>query len=573
MSLHSFNLSKLFPPCPAPQNVPLPFAIDEMAFSNWLSELIKSENISKCRQILQVLQTLNTNYLPERKLIPGRTRLFFLEKLGAALTASTIDLTRFDSSSDITTPDGNAQDITNSEISVWSTFELAAAYTLLSQEDWFKEDRYYSIEEKTLILANGIQAMGRGFLYICQTYTKPHVHFWSRCFQFYRLAQLNRLLEPDVNPAAHIIDNPFKQVLVFSLCNSNQFSTQEMRVIYELLGQYAMYVGLLRSVPKKKYNGIPAINLKGNGPPIITNENSETFNPDRLYIATVTVASKILEATYDKRARHLPTDRLMLLRLAKTLTLNEQRKDRRESAQGTPLGVIGFENIIDYLETKQRGEAKDVKVESRDVSTIIPGEIRDLDFEIIVPDEQKADTVGRGGQGLGQAQPAAAFQVIEFADPADIWQKTKKQLPNLESSVRLVDKSAKGYGLLWTDTLVKPKVGSVIGILHKSMTVGLVRWLVQSRETGMFIGVELLGGNAAVVNAYNPGFPDDEVKAIYLPGNDAYNQAPSLIIMTRIFQPAEFIFLRNSQRNIRYRLVKQIHLTSYINHIEIVRSH
>ncbi len=572
MSLHSFNLSKLFPTCPALQNVPLPFAVDEMEFSNWVNTLTKSDDISKCRQILQVLQTLNTSYPPERKLIPGRTRLFFLEKLGAALTPSTTELTRFDISSDITTPDASEHDTANSEISAWSTFELGNAYVLLSQEDWFREEKYYTIQEKTLILTNGIQALGRGLLYVSQTYTKPHVHFWGRCFQFYRLAQLNRLLEPDVNPDAHSLDNAFKRVLVFALCNTNQFSPQEMRLIYELLGHFAMYAGLLSSVPKKKYNGIPSINLRGNGPPIIANESVETFNPDRLYIATVTVASKILQATYDKSAGHLPTDRLMLLRLAKTLTLNEQRKERRESAQGTPLGIIGFENIVEFLVSKQTG-AKDVKIESRDVSTILPGEIRDLDLEIIVPDEQNDDNPGGGAvQGISQVQPPSAFQVIEFADPTDIW-KPKKRLPNLESSVRLVDKSPKGYGLLWTDTLVKPKVGSIIGILHKTMTIGLIRWLVQSRETGMFIGVELLGGNAAVVNAYNPGFPDDEVKAVYLPGNDAYNQAASLVIMSGTFRPAEFIFLRNSQRNVRYRLVKQVHLTAYINHVEVVRSH
>jgi hypothetical protein len=125
---------------------------------------------------------------------------------------------------------------------------------------------------------------------------------------------------------------------------------------------------------------------------------------------------------------------------------------------------------------------------------------------------------------------------------------------------------------LWTDTLVKPKVGSIIGILHKTMTIGLIRWLVQSKETGMFIGVELLGSTAVAVKAYNPGFPDDEVNAVYLPGGDAYTHSARLIIMNRIFKPAEFIFLRNNNKNVRYRLVKQVHLTTYINHVELVRS-
>jgi hypothetical protein len=95
---------------------------------------------------------------------------------------------------------------------------------------------------------------------------------------------------------------------------------------------------------------------------------------------------------------------------------------------------------------------------------------------------------------------------------------------------------------------------------------------VQSKETGMFIGVELLGTNAVAVKVYNPGFPDDEVNAVYLPGGDSFGHSASLIIINRAFKPTEFIFLRNNNKNVRYRLVKQVHLTTYINHVEVVRS-
>ena len=567
MSLHSSNLSRLFPSCPAYQGLALPFAIDEMEFSQWLNAVSNFDDSPKCHQIFQVLQILNEKYPPERKLIPGRTRLFFLEKMGAVLTTGTNNLTQFPISNDVATRELSETELAKSEISVWGSLELANAYALLSEEDWFKDNQYYTASEKTLILTNGIQAMGRALLYISQTYTKPQVHFWNRCFQFYRLAQINHLLDSETNPSMYALENAFKRVLVFSLCNVNQFSVQEMRAIFDLLGQYAMYAGLLKSVPKKKFKGIPSINLKGNGPPVIVDENSDSFNPDRLYIATVTVASKILEATYDKRARHIPTDRLMLLRLAKTLTLNEQRKDFREAAQGMPLGVIGFENIIDYLRVKDRDD-KNLKIETREIGLAKPGEIRDLDFKIINPDDEKSSVAAK----TVPKSPSKAFQVIEFADPADIW-KTNKPQPVIQTSVRLIDKSAKGYGMLWTDILIKPKVGSVIGILHKTMAIGLIRWLVQSKETGMFIGVQVLGSTAAAVKVYNPGFPDNEVNAVYLPGGDDYSQAASLIIMNREFRPAEFIFLRNNNKNIRYRLVKQLHLTTYINHVEIVRSH
>jgi hypothetical protein len=572
MSSHSFNLSKPFPPCPVPSNRPLPFAIDEMDFSLWLKTLENAGDMEKCQQILQVLQTLNNAYPPTPKIIPGRTRLFFLEKLGSVLTSATAMLTHFpiisDSSSESVPVD---KGMARSEISVWSILALGDAYSLLSQEDWFKEEEYYSLQEKTLILSNGIQAMGKGLLYISQSYTKPYVFFWHKCFQFYRVALFNRLTDGELNPNAQTIENAFKRVLVFALSNTNQFTAQEMRTIYELLGQYATYTGLLKSVPKKKFKGIPSIYLKGNGPPTITDDGSENNDSDRLYIATVTVAAKILEATYDKRAHHLPTDRLMLLRLARTLTFNEQRKDPRKGTEGNYLGIMGFENIVEFLRSKEV-EKQGIVTATGFFDPSRPGELRDLDFEISSTEGKGGDAgVDSNSEKLTRKTAPQSFQVIEFTDPSEIWQSNQED--SHEVNMRLVDKSTKGYGLLWTDNHIKPKVGSLIGILHKTLSIGLIRWLAQSKETGMFMGVELLGTNATTVKVSNPGYPDDEVYAIYLPIGEVAKQSASLIFMNKEFHPNEFVFLNKGHKTIRYRQTNQLHLTSFINHVEVVRSH
>ena len=333
-----------------------------------------------------------------------------------------------------------------------------------------------------------------------------------------------------------------------------------MRTIYELLGHYATHTGLLKSVPKKKFKGIPSIHLKGNGPPMLFDEESELHDPDRLYIATVTVASKILEATYDKRAHHVPTDRLMLLRLAKTLTLNEQRKDPREAVEGNHYGIMGFDNIVSFLRETEI-EQQNFLAESGRFDPASPGELRDLNFQIVAKDEKQSSS----------KVPVSAFQVVDFGNSNNIW-KTNSKISHV-NNMRLVDKSAKGYGLLWTDNLIKPKVGSIIGITNNNLTVGLIRWLAQSKETGMFMGVELIGNNATTVKVSNPGFPDMTVYGIFLAGNEANKQPASLILFNKDFRPSEFIFIHKNHRNTRYRLTKQLHLTSFVNHVELVRSH
>ncbi|MEQ1545559.1 MAG: hypothetical protein ABL924_10990 [Methyloglobulus sp.] len=442
---------------------------------------------------------------------------------------------------------------------------------LLAQEDWFKAEEYYTVEEKTIILCNGIQAMGKGLLYVFQTYTKPYVYFWHKYFQFYRVAQLYLLTDSECNPDAQRIDNAFKRVLVFALSNTNQFSPQEMRTVYELLGQYAVYTSLLNFVPKKKFNGIPSIHLKGNEPPSISDDNPDVHDPNRLYIATVTVASKILEATYDKRAHHLPVDRLMLLRLAKALTMNEQRKDSREAAQGNHLGTMGFNNIVDFLLGKE-AERHRVNTGIRISELNRPGELRNLEFEISGVEGKEVDFgADSNSEKSTSTTVSQAFQVIEFTDPSEIWQSSHED--SHEVNMRLVDKSTKGYGLLWTDNQIKPKVGDIIGILHKNVTIGLIRWLAQSKETGMFMGVELVGTNATTVKVFNPGRPDDEVYAIYLTSVGASKQSASLVFMNKHFQPDEFIFINKNNENVRYRQTKQLHLTSFINHVEVIDSH
>ena len=107
-----------------------------------------------------------------------------------------------------------------------------------------------------------------------------------------------------------------------------------------------------------------------------------------------------------------------------------------------------------------------------------------MDFEITAIDGKQDST--QLDELTIEKLPPHAFHVIEFTDPSAIWQNEVK--PNYGINIRMLDKSVKGYGLLWTDNLIRPKIGNLIGLLHNTLTVGLIRWLAQSKETGMFMG-------------------------------------------------------------------------------------
>ena len=571
MSTPSFSLTKTFPPCPNPyrKDTSLPFLIDEMDFSAWFTSLANLNDLDKCHKILAVLQLLNNNYPPDRQQIPARTRLFFLEKLGSVVDPAATMLTLAASNGAAGEDSQNAiSDNVKTELSVWSNLELAQAYSQLGQEELFEQEDYFSLPEKTLIVCNGLLAMGKALLYTSQVYTEPQSDFWHRCYGFYRLAKFEQLTNPELNPEANRIETSFKRILVFALCNTKQFSPQEIRAIYELLVIYSTYASLLASVPKKKFNGIPAVYLKGNLPPTVINIEEEGQNQDYLYIATVNVASKILEATYDRRTHHQPVDRLMLLRLAKTLTLNKQRKDPRAHTQSKHLGIMGFKAIVEF--TRQKEIALEAVLAEDEVKNhAAPGEIRELDFEVDKTEEDGSSN----GSAPSRHLTSHEFQVVEFADPAAIWREGKKE-QSYTANVRVIDKSNKGYGLLWTDYAIKPQVGNVVGVLNKTLGVGLIRWLAQSKETGMFMGVELLGASAASVKVSNPGYSENAVFAIFLPDEKTVKQYASIIFLNqKSFKPSEFIFVHKNQKSIRYRVTKQQHLTSFINHLEVVRSY
>lgn len=549
----------MFNPCPALQTQPLPFAIDELDFLKWLKSLSTPESNASCELLLQVLRTLNHTDLA------GKTRLLFLEKLGALLFQLSAKQTKLTFAQNMALPKDYQRRL---ETTVWSCAELAQGYTLLSKADNFKGNKSYSLQQKSLIISHGIQAMSKALLYISQSYTTPYPHFWRTCFEFYQLGQQYQLTDL-ANPGVALIENAFKQLLVFNLSNSNQFSQLEMSVIYDLLGQYASYAKLLPPTAECPSRNLPAICLDRDAPPARYNVAAHKPTAQTLYIATAAVAGKLLEAVPNKTQHQYANDKLMLLRLAKTLTLHQKRRDRRERTQGAFFGIIGFDSVITFLHGIEPGQNSRLAMSGHFDATH-PGQLGNLNYTIAKneDDDEKLAQYNLKRRRSGQKANPKAFKVIEFTDSAEIWKKGKTD--HFETNTALIDKSKQGYCLLLTNKQLQPKVGHLIGLNHKHFDVGIIRWVTQGEASRLLIGIELMGKQAQAVRISNPGFPNFEGNAIYLPADALLEQAESLVLLAGAFNPAEFFFMHKEHRNMRFRLAKLIHATAFIRHFEIV---
>lgn len=551
----------MFNPCPALKNQPLPFDIDELGFLKWLKSFSPPNGKANCEQLLQVLHTLNHTD------VGGKTRLLFLEKLGALLFQLSSRQTKLAFSQNTTlTPD----DPRPQELIVWCCAALAQGYTLLSKADDFKDNKTFSLQQKSLIISHGIQAMSKALLYISQSYKTPYPHFWRKCFEFYQLGQEQQLTDvacPGVDP----IDNVFKHLLIFSLSNSNQFSQLEMSVIYDLLGQYAGYAKLVSPTLEQTSGKLPVIFLDQDAPP---SRHIADHKPTALtlHIATAPVAVKLIEAIPDNIQYQPASNRLMLLRLAKTLALHQPRKQRRERVQGVLFGIIGFDSVINFLHGNVPGQKSQLSKNGLFEMTH-SAQLGNLNYTIAKTDDEKLVQYNLKLKRSGQTVNAKTFKIIQFTDPAEIWKTDQMdRMDQFEANIVLIDKSKKGYGLHLTNRQLKPQVGHLIGLNYTHNQVGVIRWIMQDEESRLLIGVELLGNQAQAVRISNPGFPNFEADAIYLPADAMLEQAETLVLLNGAFNPAEFFFMYKDHRNIRFRLIKILHSTSLIRHFEIARA-
>ncbi len=539
----------------------LPFSIDEKSFSIWLAKIEKENQL----ELLQILAETLTQL--KKTTIPADIRSIFLEKMAVLVFQVSAQLKKTYIESYFPFSESNGSKI---KLSMSCAFELAENYALVCKDPCFKLKAIFLQEQKAVILLHSIQAMASVLLHKAIVYQKPAKGFWGLCYLLYLFAKQNEVLELVTQQGQASFIQIFKQLLIFELSNTQQFNTEEIYTIFNLLNGLTEQVKLLPNVPEKMLQRVSCINLRLDAPPAVAKEAEDTKSAYVLYIQSLNLVKQLFDLSANKK--NMPyKDKVLILRFIKTLSMNQNRKNERELADNELLAELGFDKLIEFLLHKEsllkmRGTIS-VDVNSLSVDTPLGKRARLDTFEF----RNELDA----GLSLVSCAADADDNVIEYIDNSDIWSKKDQKVSvkepeeagNNDSNAILIDQSKLGFCIRLQEKAGVTKVGELIHLFISSISiVTVVRRIIADDHKGVIVGVEVLGYDPEVLHIMdidNKGARTSCV-LVNLEGEE------SIVIKANEFHNEEHLYVDRNEKILCYKIEKILSSsTSIIKHLQI----
>jgi len=527
----------------------LPFSLDKEAFSIWLDRLDKKDKLEALQVFLGILKTLTNTK------IAADIRAIFLEEISALVFQFSEQLQASYIKSYFPFSD---EDTLKVVVSSQCAIEIAENYALICKDISFKTKAIFSPEDKALILVNAIQAMVNVLLYKALIYKKAGKGFWSLCYLFYLFAKQNELMDlaPDQRDTSFI--KVFKHLLVFELSNSQQFNTEEIHLIFNLLSSVSNKVDLLPMVPEKKVNSVPCLNLRVGAPPTVSKETIDEPSPYLYYVSNLNLIKQLFELSSDKRNVSY-NQKIMILRLIKALTMNQHRQNERELADNELYAEIGLDKFSEFLLHKES---------LLKTKGVVSYEVRDLSIDTGLKENSHDERLGYRNeiearlsltQGPGEEN-------VEYIDNTDIWSAEHVE-PEPQPNITVLDQSRLGFCLRLKDQHPGTKVGDIIHLqVLPTDVVTVVRRINTTRENEVVVGVEVLGYDPELLHIMDIDNEGAKNACILV---DIDGQE-TIIIKAEIFTNQEYLVVDRNDKILRYRVEHILNSsTSTIKHLEV----
>ncbi len=517
----------------------IPFKLKEARLLDWLVNLSHQSGQEACLHTLHLTQALNN-----KTDLTAKTRISFLKLIHQYLKSYIVHLDSpcWDAGFPLAMEERiYAEIITWNYLSLGQGFFNAAAQTSKKDEELFA-------------LAMALHSLGQAQLHIAAVYSTADTGFWTLVYHIFIFAEKRKLLSSEIssddfeNISLHTL---FVRLLVFQVCDTNQFRPRDMRTIFNFLPKVCQNIPI-----HHLFNGEKDLFLFDTDtdiPPVAVKKQTEFANESARYFSPMMVAENI-HAQLKKGDLWSGTlksiNNTLFRRVIKTLEQKQKRVYTRKSESRLLLGVIGFDDILSFLYTV-------TKKSTPPLSALVDNSLTTTKSE---PDTPESSTF-KNGHPIWDNHD-------HHAHLANIANK-KISLKKLT----VFDSSANGYSLYWNQSDAKAKVGDIFGIISddkKRLEIALIRRIAMSDNQQFRFGTEVVGFESELVYTRPIDAKEHGNWAIFIPGIALLNKPDTLIYAIGQFKAGDGIFIYRTEGKKLAVLVAELHSTAMISHAELI---
>lgn len=436
-------------------------------------------------------------------------------------------------------------------------------------------------DNKTSVIATyrALTYLGQTLLRAYQVYAPYPADVWRHVHQLYRHAEAKGLAETVVTDnrvddgCEGSIENAYKRILLLALACPYRLRQGEVEQVYAWLCGWSQYASLNQLVETHNPNGQFMVNLETDDPPtyLVLRETQDHQSACRLLNAA-RLADIMREASVrlrsEKATKLQAINEHVLRRLMLAWGVMPKRRFSRSQKHSTAVVAMGLKTAHYFVSGEVAFEGNE---NGNGTAPTFDGVARFAAHETAAQQGRLPDLWELSGtHPLRDTHPSAfAHQYIDFArdqhKPAEPTAKPRLG-PNYQTQLwKMVNVSAGGYRLLWDSSeCSQAQVGELLGIREDNdpdcfhLSLGVVRWMKQSSEMGLELGVEMLSPGAVAVGTkmhkLNSG--SDNMRSLLLPASKAIGQPATLLTPALAYHVGDIVMVNSHGKEARVELTK-----------------
>ena len=459
---------------------------------------------------------------------------------------------------------------------------MAAGYRRVVEDGGEKRGILRDNRQVMTAAHRALDYLGQALLRAYQVYAPYPVGVWQHVHRLYQFAEKLGCAQIAVKDAAdgtQTIEDAYKRILLLALACPYRLRPGEAEQVYQWLGSWAQHATLSRLVDTGSPNSLFVTHFESDEPPTYrvlrhTEHDPEAcrlLNASRLADTSRTTLAPLRDA--DNRVAR-PVNEQVLRRLMLAWGVLPKRRFTRTQKHSTAVVAMGLSAAHYFI-------GGEIVFEEASGTGGEPLFNSPAHFEICdtrAPRE-RTDVWELSDAHLQQREPlrgADGGLYIDFAAPDQPSPRFVSQSRSVATSTyhthewKMINVSAGGYCLLWDKTAdSQAQVGELLGLRDSTepdsfhLSLGVVRWMKQSAELGLELGVEMLSPGAVAVGTklHKLGGSSEYLRSLLLPAVKAVGQPATLLTPALPYHVGNILMVNSHGKEARVQLTKLVENT------------